>query len=127
MDALARRSVVGLAQFIGALGILLFVPVWTLDFWQAWVYLFVFAVSVALITLYLWKKYRKLLEPRVNLGPAAEKEKSQRRIQTLAAAAFSGTYLLPALDRRFSWSKVSVSIVIVGGVLVALEIGRAHV
>lgn len=44
MDALSRRSVVGLAQFIGALGIVLFVAAWSLDFRQAWIYLFVFAV-----------------------------------------------------------------------------------
>ena len=95
MDDLARKSIFGLAQFIFVLGMLLFVPAWTFDFWQAWFYLFVFAVSVALITLYLWKKDPELLERRVNVGPAAEKEKSQKRIQTLAAAAFIGIYILP--------------------------------
>ena len=120
MDDLARKTIVGFVQFIGALGILLFVPAWTLDFWQAWIYLFVFAVSVALITLYLWKKDPKLLERRVNVGPGAEKEKSQKRIQTFAAAAFIGMFVLPALDRCFSWSKVPFSAVIVGDSLVAL-------
>jgi hypothetical protein len=105
MDDLARKSISGLAQFIGALGILLFVPAWTLDFWQAWVYLFVFAGSVALITLYLWKKDPKFLECRVNVGPAAEKEKSQQRIQTLATAAFIGIYILPSLDHRVPWQR----------------------
>jgi protein-S-isoprenylcysteine O-methyltransferase Ste14 len=120
VNDLARKTLVGLAQFIGTLGILLFVPAWTLDFWQAWIYLFVFAVSVALITVYLWKKDPKLLERRVNVGPGAEKEKSQKRIQSFAAAAFIGTFLFPALDRRFSWSKVPFSVVMVGDVLVAL-------
>ena len=120
MNDLARKTLVGLAQFIGTLGILLFVPAWTLDFWQAWIYLFVFAVSVALIIVYLWKKDPKLLERRVNVGPGAEKEKSQKRIQSFAAAAFIGTFLFPALDRRFSWSKVPFSVVMVGDVLVAL-------
>ena len=120
MDTLARRSVVGLAQFIGALGILIFVPAWTLDFWQAWVYLFVFAVSAALITLYLWRKDPKLLERRLAVGPGAEKEKSQKRIQSFATAAFIGTFLLPSLDHRFSWSKVPFSIVIVADFLVAI-------
>ena len=82
MDDLARKSIVGLAQLIFVLGMLLFVPAWTFDFWQAWFYLFVFAVSVALITLYLWKNDRQLLERRVNVGPGAEKEKNQKRIQS---------------------------------------------
>ena len=41
-------------------------------------------------------------------------------MQSFATAAFIGTFLLPALDRRFSWSKVPVSVVMVGDFLVAL-------
>ena len=117
---LGRRTIFGFAQFISGLAILLFAPAWTLDFWQAWIYLFIFAASVALITLYLWKKDRQLLERRLNVGPGAEKEKSQRRIQIFASAAFIGTVILPSLDHRFSWSRVPLSIVIVGNFLVAL-------
>ena len=80
----------------------------------------VFGASVTLITWYLRKNDRELLERRVNVGPAAEKEKSQKRIQTFAAAAFVGTFLLPSLDHRFSWSSVPVTIVILGDVSVAL-------
>ena len=63
---LARKTVLGFTQLIAALGILLFAPAWTFDYWQAWVYLLVFAASSALITIYLWKKDRKLLERRTN-------------------------------------------------------------
>jgi len=103
MDDLARKSISGLAQFIGALGILLFAPAWTFDFWQAWIYLFVFAVSAALITLYLWKKDPKFLERRLNVGPAAEKENSQKPIPSFAAAAF----ILPSLDHRAPWQRTT--------------------
>ena len=120
MDDLTRKSVVGLAQFIVALAIFLFAPAWTLDYWQAWIYLLVFAAAVMLITLYLWKNDRELLERRVNVGPAAEKEKNQKRIQTFAALAFIGTCLLPSLDHRFAWSRVPLAIVILGDALVAL-------
>jgi len=120
VDDLGRKSAAGLAWFILALGIFLFLPAGTFDYWQAWVYLLVFGLSVIWITLYLWKNDRALLERRINVGPAAEKEKSQKRIQTFAAAAFIGTYLLPSFDRRFSWSSVPMTIVILGDVLVAL-------
>ena len=56
MDNLAKKTVLGFAQLIAVLGIFLFAPAWTFDFWQAWVYLLVFAASAALITAYLWKK-----------------------------------------------------------------------
>jgi protein-S-isoprenylcysteine O-methyltransferase Ste14 len=120
MSSLAGKTISGFAQLIGIMGILLFVPVGTLDFPQAWVYLFIFAASSALITVYLWKKDPKLLERRVKAGPGAEKEKSQKRIQLLASAAFIAAFILPSLDHRFSWSDVPLPLVIAGDILVAL-------
>jgi hypothetical protein len=32
MDTLARKTIVGLAQFIASLGVFLFAPAWTLNF-----------------------------------------------------------------------------------------------
>ncbi len=120
MSSLAGRTLLGFAQLVIALGVALFAPAWTLNFWQAWVYLFVFIASSALITVYLWQKDPKLLERRVNAGPTAEKEKPQQLIQLVAAVAFIGILVVPALDHRFGWSNVSVAIVIVGDILVAL-------
>jgi protein-S-isoprenylcysteine O-methyltransferase Ste14 len=93
-------------QLVTALGILLLAPAWTVDYWQAWVYLSVFAASSALITAYLWKKDRQLLERRLNAGPGAENERSQKVIQLLASVAFMGAMILPSLDHPFSWSAV---------------------
>jgi hypothetical protein len=120
VNDLARKTIRGFAQLVTALGILLLAPAWTLDYWQAWVYLSVFAASSALITAYLWKKDRKLLERRLNAGPGAENESSQKVIQLLASLAFMGAMILPSLDHRFSWSAVPLPITITGDVLVAL-------
>jgi protein-S-isoprenylcysteine O-methyltransferase Ste14 len=102
------------------LGILLLAPAWTLDYWQAWVYLCVFGASSALITAYLWKKDPKLLERRIHAGPGAENEKKQKLIQLQASCVFIGAMILPSLDHRFSWSAVPLPIVVAGDVLVAL-------
>lgn len=120
MSNLARKTILGFVQLIGGMGVLLFVPAGTLDFRQAWVYLFIFAASSAVITAYLWRKDPKLLERRVNAGPGAEKEKSQKHIQFLASAAFIGIFILPSIDHRFSWSVVPLSLVIAGDILTAL-------
>jgi protein-S-isoprenylcysteine O-methyltransferase Ste14 len=120
MNNLARKTVLGLAQLIIGLGILLLAPAGSIDFWQAWAYLLVFSASAALITAYLWKKDPKLLERRMNAGPGAEKEKSQKLIQLLASIVFIGLIVLPAIDHRLSWSDVPLSVVIVGNILVAL-------
>ena len=120
MDNLARKTVLGFIQLVAALGILLFAPAWTLDYWQAWLYLFVFAASSALITTYLWKKDPKLLGRRIDAGPRAENEKSQRLIQLLASLVFVGAMILPSLDHRSSWSAVPLPVVVAGDVLTAL-------
>jgi protein-S-isoprenylcysteine O-methyltransferase Ste14 len=120
VDNLARKAVLGFMQLIAVLGILLFAPAGTLDYWQAWVYSFVFAASSALITTYLWKNDPKLLERRINAGPGAENEKSQKSIQLLASFVFIGAMTLPSLDHRFSWSVVPLSVVVAGDVLTAL-------
>jgi protein-S-isoprenylcysteine O-methyltransferase Ste14 len=120
MQTLAGKTISGFAQLIVALGIALFGPTWTFDFLQAWVYVFVFGVSAALITVYLWQKDPKLLERRVNAGPAAEKENRQKLIQLVAAIAFIGILVVPSLDHRFAWSHVSLAIVMAGDALVVL-------
>ncbi len=120
MDSLIRKAALGFTQLIAALGILLFAPAWTFNYWQAWVYLSVFAGSSALITFYLWKNDPKLLERRTNAGPRAENESSQKLIQLLASFVFIGAIALPALDHRLAWSAVPVAVVTAGDVLAAL-------
>jgi protein-S-isoprenylcysteine O-methyltransferase Ste14 len=117
---LARKTVLGFTQLIAVLGILLFAPAWTFDYRQAWMYLSVFAASAALITTYLWKKDPKLLERRINAGPAAENEESHKLIQVLASFIFIGSMILPSFDHRFSWSAVPLTVVVAGDLLVAL-------
>lgn len=119
MRTLVRRTVVGFAQLVLAMGACLFAPAWTVRYWQAWVYLAVFAGSAALITAYLWRNDPQLLERRVRAGPGAESEKRQVLIQGFASLAFVGVLILPSLDHRFSWSRVPLAVAIAGDVLVA--------
>jgi protein-S-isoprenylcysteine O-methyltransferase Ste14 len=107
-------------QLVVFLGAALFLPAWTLHYWQAWIYLIVFAGASALITVYLWKHDHNLLESRVKAGPRAEKEATQKTIQVLASLAFIGTLVLPSLDHRFHWSHVPPVCVIAADALVAL-------
>jgi hypothetical protein len=124
VDNLARKTLLGFTQLVAVLGVLLFAPAWTLDYWQAWVYWFVFAASSALITTYLWKNDPKLLERRIHAGPGAENEKSQKLIQLLATFIFIGAMILPSLDHRFSWSAVPLPVVVAGGVSEILCVSR---
>ena len=117
MNDLAGKTVIGFIQLIIGLGVMLFVPAWTIDFWQAWVYLSVFGASVVLIFAYLYKNDPKLLERRLS---RTEKEKSQKRIQFYVFITYISAFILPSLDHHFLWSDVPFLAVMTGDVLVAL-------
>jgi protein-S-isoprenylcysteine O-methyltransferase Ste14 len=91
-----------------------------LDYWQGWIFLAVFSMSVLAITIYLMKKDPKLLERRIHAGSRAEKERSQKIIQFFGAIAFIALFILPAIDHRFAWSTMSPYLVAAGDILVAL-------
>lgn len=102
------------------MGLLLFIPAWTVHYWQAWVYLSIFTGASLLITLDLMKKDPALLERRMSGGPTAEKRPAQKFIMLCTSLGFIALLVVPALDYRFGWSAVPLSGVVVGDVLVAL-------
>jgi protein-S-isoprenylcysteine O-methyltransferase Ste14 len=120
MMSLNTRAAGGLLFVLIVMGTLLFLPAWTLDYWQAWVFLAVFGASALAITVYLMKKDPALLERRVHGGPTAEKETSQKIVSSIASVAYIAILVVSALDHRARWSTVSLSVVIAGDVLIAL-------
>ena len=107
---------------IGAviLGLFLFIPAWTLNYWQAWVFILVFTTSVNAIGVYLSIKDPVLLERRKKVGPAAEQNVAQRIIMSLALIGIIVILVYCALDHRFAWSPVPPYISLIGDLLVAL-------
>lgn len=120
MDNLAVKATLGFVNLTVLLAVALFAPAWTLRFWQAWIYLFLFVSSSAAITIYLWKRDRALLSRRVSAGPIAEKSLTQKVVQLFASLTFLAILVVPSLDRRNSWSHVPLWLVVAGDLLVAL-------
>src|SRR5215212_2965852 len=101
---------------IGAivLGVLLFLPAWTLNYWQAWVFIVVFMTSVNTIGVYLSLKDPALLERRKKIGPAAEQSRAQKTIMFFAIIGNIGLLVFSALDHRFGWSPVPAYVSLAG-------------
>ena len=72
LDHVISKAFSGFLILITILGVLLFIPAWTIHYLKAWLYLLTFAVSTIWITLYLFKNDPKLLEKRVHTGAADE-------------------------------------------------------
>ena len=102
------------------LGTLLFLPSWTINYWQAWVFMVVFMVSTNAIGIYLSLKDPELLERRKKFGPGQEQSPAQKIIISLAVLSFLGLFVFCALDYRFGWSPVPAAVSVFGDVLVAL-------
>ena len=107
---------------IGAivLGLLLFLPAGTLNYWQAWVFIVVFMTSVSAVGLYLSLKDPALLERRKRIGPAAEESPVQKIIMSIAILGNLALLIFSALDYRFQWSQVPGYVSLIGDALIAL-------
>ena len=120
MTEVNRSALIGLLRLLVSLALLVFLPAWTLHYWQGWVCLLVFFASALGITLYLARNNPALLVRRIKAGAKAETEKTQKVIQFFAAIAFVSLFVLSAMDHRFHWSRVTLAIEIVGDFLIAL-------
>jgi protein-S-isoprenylcysteine O-methyltransferase Ste14 len=120
MTDLEKRSFLGLIFFVLVLAVILFAGAGTFDYWQAWLFLVVWSAAMLALTLYVMKHDPELLRRRLSVGPIAEKEPAQKRIQGVLSVFTIALFLVPALDHRFGWSSVPVDDVIVGDILCAL-------
>ena len=93
----------------GLLFIVLFLPAGTLRFWQAWVYMSVLFIPMLMVVVWLFRNDPAFLERRMR---TREKGRRQRNIQVLGLPFYLGIYLIPGLDKRFGWSSVPPTVVL---------------
>lgn len=102
-----------------ALGLVLFLPAWTLAYWQAWVFIIVFILSTNAIGIYLYLKDPALLARRQKLG-FADQSLTQNIIISIALFSTLAVMVWSAFDHRFAWSLVPPAISVLGDALVVL-------
>jgi protein-S-isoprenylcysteine O-methyltransferase Ste14 len=120
MDALSRHTLGRLTIFQTCVALLLFLPAWTLHFWQAWLFWIVFSIAQFTITLCFLRTDPHLIENRLQAGPRAESRPAQKLILFFSSILSCALVILPGLDHRFGWSTVPFPVVILGDVGVAL-------
>ncbi|UYP48298.1 hypothetical protein NEF87_004583 [Candidatus Lokiarchaeum ossiferum] len=85
------------------LGIMFFLPSWSLRYWEAWLYIGTFMIMMNIFLIYLVNKDPDLLKRRLK---RKEKREPQKWIITVANVILLLMYLFPSIDNRFNWSKV---------------------
>lgn len=119
------KGLVSSALGLLAFGLMLFLPAGTFHYWQAWVFLAVFALSTWAPSVYLIRTNPAALKRRMRAGPLAETRTLQRIVIAVVFICFPAMFVVSALDHRFGWSPVPAAFSLVGDVLVAVGLGLA--
>jgi protein-S-isoprenylcysteine O-methyltransferase Ste14 len=119
------KSVLSTILGLAAFGLMLFLPAGTFDYWQAWVFVAVFALSTWIPSVYLLRHNPAALKRRMRAGPFQETRMAQKLIASAAFLSMIGIIVFSALDHRFGWSPVPTTLSLVGDVLVAIGLGVA--
>ena len=123
MDSLYLRTIratlVGLICFFA----IIFIPAWTLAYWQGWAFFLTISISTTLATIYIALHDKKLLESRLHGGPTAEETSAQKIITAIGALVFVAAIVVMVFDHSFGWSPaVPAYLSVLGDALGALGI-----
>ncbi len=88
--------------FLGVilLGILIFLPAWSLLYWQGWLLMGILFVPMFVAGLVMLAKNPDLLRKRLN---AKEQENEQKSVVKLSGLLFSAAFVVAGLNWRFGW------------------------
>lgn len=95
-------------------GVLLFLPAGSLDYWNAWVYIVALFVPIFIFFIVLFAVDKEFLQKRVN---QKETEKKQKMFVRISTVLYLGIFIIPGLDYRFGWSSVSMWVVIASTII----------
>jgi protein-S-isoprenylcysteine O-methyltransferase Ste14 len=120
---LETEALLGLVRKFALECLLLFVLSWTLVYWEAWVYLAINYLTLLPIVIYFLNHDPEFVRRRLKITTEAETRKSQKIIMGLLKWLYILILVVPALDHRFGWSRISPTPIITADV--AILVGMA--
>ena len=111
------------AKFFSGLllvGLLLFLPAGTFDFWQAWLLIDVLFAPMLLAGIGMMWKRPELLQKRLN---AREEQSEQKAVIALSGLMFLASFLLAGFNRRFGWMELPAGVSWAAAVVLLLAYG----
>ena len=88
--------------FLGVIlmGILIFLPAWSLRYWQGWLLMGILFIPMFVAGLVMMAKDPDLLRKRLN---AKEQEEEQKTVVKLSGLLFIAAFVVAGLNWRFGW------------------------
>ena len=99
------------------MGLMLFLPAGSLNFWQAWVFMAVLFTPVIFVVSYFLKNDPALLIRRMRFK---EKNSQEKLIIKMSKLLFFVGFLIPGFDYRYGWSNVPAWLVIISDIIIFL-------
>ena len=90
------------------IGLLLFLPAGTFDFWQAWLFIGILFVPMFIAGIVLMIRQPELLRKRLD---AKEQQQEQKWVVALSGLMFIAVFVVAGLNRRFGWYMLPDNIV----------------
>lgn len=100
------RAARGFLQTLALLVAAVFLPVWSVHYWQGWACLAAFFIPAGIISARVARSDPALLERRMKANATAEKKTGQKVVQMTMALVFFGSFVFSAFDHRLGWSRV---------------------
>ena len=95
-------------------GLLIFVPAGTINFFNGWLFMLVLFVPMFIAGIVMMIKSPNLLKSRLN---AKEKEKEQKKIVAISGLMFLIGFILAGLNYRFNWIELPNVVVIISSIV----------
>ena len=95
-------------------GLILFVPAGTLNFWNGWLFIGLLFIPMFIAGIILMIKNPELLRKRLN---AKEKETEQKQVILFSGIMFLSGFIIAGLNYRYSWITISNTIVLVASIV----------
>lgn len=111
-------------------GVLLFVPAGTLDYWQGWLFVALLFVPMFIAGVVLMFRNPELLRKRLEVK---EEEKEQKWVVALSGLLFIAMFVVAGLNRRYlwwmlpDWAVYSAAVLFLVGYLLYAEVLRENV
>ena len=99
-------------------GLILFLPAGTLNFYNAWLFMGLLFIPMFILGIFLFIKSPELLEKRLK---AKEKENTQKGVVGFSAILFLASFLIAGFDYRYGWTQVPVWCVILASVILLVS------
>ena len=100
------------------IGLLLFLPAGSLNYWNAWVLMILLFVPMFIAGVVMMIKSPDLLRRRLDIK---EKQSEQKEVIAISGLMFLAGFIIAGLNYRFDWIPMNKIVVIVGAVLFVLS------